>query len=220
VPNILNRFQLRNFRGYPTRRQVPSRLPREIGFHMSAADIGAVEYIADCVAHLAMTAGTAQTANILRWQRFVAPNFPCNLIRVAIEQTATATGNFRFFVANNNDAREGKNAITETFGPFAILYDSGSIDAAGTGIKSTGAISIPLDLGQTYWLGLLSDVSITVRAMNLGNYRGFGYGSGTNSNGNFTAPLTYGALAVGSNPPAATAAGVTTVPAMRYMLGP
>jgi len=192
-------------------------MPRELGQHTSASDIGAVEYTVGQNVNYTLNAA-AMTANTIRWAHIIAPIVAHKITRLAVEQTVSATGNLRFFVATNMDNREGRGSNIEAFAPFEIVYDSGDISLTGTGIKSTGAISVVLDPGQTYWVGMVNDASVTVRNIQQYGMRGFGFTTNSNKYAFMTAPFTYGALAVGANPPIPTSPLVQG-PAMRYMLG-
>lgn len=209
-------LNLRNKFGYFFRTPL-TRSTREQTRHVSTADIGAVEYMADCITATTLGA-VAYSANFIRWVRFVAPDRPTTLTRLALEQTVSTVGNFKLLLANNVDNHSGWSSYIEGAAPNDLLAESGDIDLTGTGLKSyTPGSPVSLTPGQVYWIGVWSDASVTLRAMQVYNSAGQGYGFNTNVLTHFLTSLAYG-TALTAKAPVISGSSAGNAPCLRYSL--
>lgn len=178
--------------------------------HSGTGGAGAVYYLANSVQNTALSTG-APSANTMRAMPFIAPAPGATISEVAFNVTTALSGNYRIGIYDNSSDGE--------LYPNNLLFDSGSISTATTGVK-TATPSLAISPGRLYWLVVLGDAAPTIRTLsvnNCGTILGYGTAMGTAGNVGISRAYTYGALPdpFGSGGSYITAA---PIPAIAYMV--
>lgn len=133
--------------------------------HLGADSVGvisAIDYIAGCVNHRAVTT-LASVHNRITVKPFTAPPWPVTLARIAVEITVVGSATAVRLGVYQSIEHDYEPPRVSDLRPGKLLFDSGDL-APVVGVL-TAAPDIQLKPGWRYWIAMNSDASMTIRAL-------------------------------------------------------